>query len=77
MKKTNLNRTYRLKKYSYLIIFLFAFSLLAQNQDFNYLKAKAKKYEEKYKTSRFTIKSLTILEKTALRFMEREICGLY
>jgi len=51
MKKTNLNRTYRLKKYTYLIIFLFAFSLLAQNQDFNYLKAKAKKYEEKYKTS--------------------------
>ncbi len=52
MKKTNLNRTYRLKKYIYFIFFFtLTFSLLAQKHDFNYLKERAKKYEGKYKTS--------------------------
>jgi len=51
MIKTNLFITYSLKKYTYLILFLFAFSLLAQKQDFNYLKERPKKYEEKFKAT--------------------------
>lgn len=51
MIKPNLFRAYSFKKYIYLILFLFAFSLLAQKQDYNYLNERVKKYEEKYKTS--------------------------
>lgn len=52
MKKIQLKLKLFFKKYLYFIFFiLLTFSLLAQNQDYNYLKERAKKYKEKYKAS--------------------------